>query len=247
MSTTDASEVAQASPVSAPTPAPVDFKVYRPPHSASGTPRDVPDAYFTPSAADLRAAQASLSARTQALVNAPLRTQAMRDDENKKRLARWPNTTIRVRFSDRTQLEKAFPSTSKIRAVYAFVRGSLREDVKPIKFVLYQTPPPRELKVSDPKVRDLSLLELQLAPSSVLHLKFENDELNHVSVQAPLDPAILARAEDLPLPPQFEDSPGPSRSEPAKSSAKSSKASTSSSSTLSGTKVPKWLKLGPNK
>lgn len=45
-------------------------------------------------------------------------------------------TTIRVRFSDRTQLEKAFPSTSKIRAVYAFVRGSLREDVKPIKFVL---------------------------------------------------------------------------------------------------------------
>ena len=105
-------------------------------------------------------------------------------------------TTIRVRFSDRTQLEKAFPSTSKIRAVYAFVRGSLREDVKPIKFVLCesaprgplrvilnlgttdQTPPPRELKVSDPKVRDLSLLELQLAPSSVLHLKFENDELN---------------------------------------------------------------------
>lgn len=107
-------------------------------------------------------------------------------------------TTIRVRFSDRTQLEKAFPSTSKIRAVYAFVRGTLREDVKPIKFVLCefappgplrvvlnlvttdQTPPPRELKVSDPKVRDLSLLELQLAPSSVLHLKFENDELNRM-------------------------------------------------------------------
>ena len=45
-------------------------------------------------------------------------------------------TTIRVRFADRTQLEKAFPSSSKIRAVYAFVRDSLREDVKPIKFVL---------------------------------------------------------------------------------------------------------------
>lgn len=51
-------------------------------------------------------------------------------------------TTIRVKFADRTLLEKTFPSTDKIRSVYAFVRGSLREDVKPIKFVLceYSTP-----------------------------------------------------------------------------------------------------------
>ena len=103
-------------------------------------------------------------------------------------------TTIRVRFPDRTQLEKTFLSTEKIRAVYAFVRGTLRDDVKPIKFVLCepnlvrgcryltlptdQTPPKRELKVSDPKVRDQTLFELQLAPSSVLHLKFEDDTLN---------------------------------------------------------------------
>ena len=45
-------------------------------------------------------------------------------------------TTIRVRFSDRTQLEKKFPSTDKIRSVYSFVRSSLRDDVKPIKFIL---------------------------------------------------------------------------------------------------------------
>jgi hypothetical protein len=45
-------------------------------------------------------------------------------------------TTIRVKFSDRTQLEKTFPSTNKIRSVYAFVRSSLREDVRPIKFIL---------------------------------------------------------------------------------------------------------------
>lgn len=41
-----------------------------------------------------------------------------------------------------------------------------------------QTPPKRELKVSDPNVRDLSLAELQLAPSSVLLLQFEKAELN---------------------------------------------------------------------
>ena len=45
-----------------------------------------------------------------------------------------------MRFPDRTQLEKAFPSRSKIRAVYAFVRDCLRDDVKPIKFVLCAFP-----------------------------------------------------------------------------------------------------------
>ena len=41
-----------------------------------------------------------------------------------------------MRFLDLTQLEQTFPSSSKIRAVYAFVRDCLREDVKPIKFIL---------------------------------------------------------------------------------------------------------------
>ena len=45
-------------------------------------------------------------------------------------------TRIRVKFPDRTQLEKVFPSTDKIKSVYAFTRNSLREDVKPIKFIL---------------------------------------------------------------------------------------------------------------
>jgi hypothetical protein len=48
----------------------------------------------------------------------------------------YTQTTIRVRFSDRTQLEKMFPSTDKIRSVYAFVRSSLRDDVRSIKFIL---------------------------------------------------------------------------------------------------------------
>ena len=47
-----------------------------------------------------------------------------------------PQTNIRIKFTDRTQLEKSFPSTNKIRTVYAFVRSCLREDVKPIKFIL---------------------------------------------------------------------------------------------------------------
>jgi hypothetical protein len=39
-------------------------------------------------------------------------------------------------------------------------------------------PPPRDLKVSDPDVRDLTLTELGLAPSSVLLLRFVDDALN---------------------------------------------------------------------
>lgn len=51
-----------------------------------------------------------------------------------------PQTTIRVKFSDRSQLEKTFQSTDKIKSVYAFVRNSLREDVQSIKFVLCAFP-----------------------------------------------------------------------------------------------------------
>lgn len=45
-------------------------------------------------------------------------------------------------------------------------------------YYLDQTPPPRELKVSDPKVRDLSLFQLQLVPTAVLYVKFLDESLN---------------------------------------------------------------------
>ncbi|OBZ72626.1 Tether containing UBX domain for GLUT4 [Grifola frondosa] len=221
---TSATQQANPSPQPQEPPA---FRFYRPPRSALNTPHELPDSYFTPTTADLKAAQASLSARAQALANAPLRTQAMRDADEKAKRARWPHTTIRVKFSDRSQLEKT----------------SLREDVKPIKFVLYQTPPKREFKVSDPEVRDLSLVDLQLAPSSVLMLKFEDDALNHSGVSAPLDPSVLAKAEDLPVPPDFDEGVATSGS----SSSASPATSSGPSIVPKEVKVPKWLKLGGKK
>lgn len=153
---------------------PSDFKVYKAPASSSGSLRasmglglslsphscpesevgELPESYFIPSAADLKAAQATLTARTQTLVNAPFQLRATREATERAKRDRWPNvglrlcladgaemlrfiqTTIRVRFSDRTQLEKTFSSSDKIRSVYAFVRSSLRDGVKPIKFIL---------------------------------------------------------------------------------------------------------------
>ncbi|KAG8213165.1 hypothetical protein J3R82DRAFT_11574, partial [Butyriboletus roseoflavus] len=223
------------------TPLPVepsDFKVYKAPASSSGTLLgELPESYFTPTAADIKAAQATLSARTQALINAPLQLRATREAAESAKRDRWPNTTIRVRFSDRTQLEKTFPSLDKIRSVYAFVRSSLRDDVKPIKFILYQSPPKRDLKVSDPKVRDLSLAELHLAPSSVLLLRFEHESLNRSDVPAPLLSTITAQATELPQPPTF----GESETVPK------SKTSSSPSTRSEQKKIPKWFKAGLSK
>ncbi|TFY52215.1 hypothetical protein EVG20_g10651 [Dentipellis fragilis] len=224
------------------TPDPASYKVYKPPRTGHNSPRELPDDYFTPSAADLKAAQAALSARTQALTNAPFQARAVRETDEKAKRERWPETTIRIRFTDRMQLEKTFPSADKIRSVYAFVRNSLREDAKPSKFILYQ-PPKRDLKVSDPAVRDLSLAELQLAPSSVLLVRFLDESMNHPDYPAPLAESVIEHAEDLPTPPDFDN---PNQQQPA------SKPSTSSSSKPSTTatgekKIPKWLKLAGGK
>jgi tether containing UBX domain for GLUT4 len=157
--------------------------------------------------------------------------------------------------------------------VYAFVRECLRDDVKPIKFILCalslpplesqaysrsqdQSPPKRDLKVSDPAVRDLSLADLKLAPASMLLLRFEDESLNRTAVYdghsgtrltvpaadvdspAPLLPSILSHATELPVPRE----PAPQTS--GKAQASSSKPSTSSSGPKGEVKVPKWLKLG---
>jgi len=215
------------------------FKLYKPasPQMKATPPEDLPDIYFTPTAADIMDAQATLAARAQALVNAPLQIRSQREAAEKSKRDRWPNTTIRIRFTDRTQLEKTFPSTDKIRSVYAFVRSSLRDDVKPVKFILYQ-PPNRDLKVSDLRVRDLTLTELHLTPSSVLLLRFEDDSLNSTDVPAPLLPSIMSQATELPSPPSFHSD----LSQQAVSSSKQSVPLLPDEK-----KIRKWLKIGLKK
>lgn len=53
-------------------------------------PAHLPDEYFIPTPTDLKAAQATLSARTQALTNAPLQLRAVREAESKAKRDRWP-------------------------------------------------------------------------------------------------------------------------------------------------------------
>ncbi|KIM64255.1 hypothetical protein SCLCIDRAFT_15272 [Scleroderma citrinum Foug A] len=217
---------------------PSEFKIYRPPTSAVVPQlRELPESFFTPTTDEIKVSQATLASRAQALNNAPLQLRATRQAAEKAKKDRWPNTTIRIRFSDRTQLEKVFSSSDRIQSVYTFVCASLRDDLKFSNFILYQSPPKREFKLSDPKVRGLTLAELQLAPSSVLLVRFEDDLLNRTGVPAPLLPSIVAQAIELPTPPTFEDSTKSQQSTPSKAKTGSDKEK----------KVPKWFKTGRSK
>jgi hypothetical protein len=53
----------------------------------------IPDDYYNPTTADLRKAQATLTARTQALTNAPLQTRAMRASVERTKKERWPSVS----------------------------------------------------------------------------------------------------------------------------------------------------------
>ena len=95
-------------------PLPTDFNVYKPSNVSVAarkyTPRNggiinvlsfiesYPDEYFTPTAAELKEAQATLSARTQALVNAPLQLRATREAAEKAKRDRWPQVRLTTAY-----------------------------------------------------------------------------------------------------------------------------------------------------
>ncbi|KAF5341981.1 hypothetical protein D9611_001681 [Ephemerocybe angulata] len=219
----------------------VEFKVYRPPTALDAPPPPtLSDDYFTPTTADIRSRQAELQARRVALTDRPLELKATREVAEKARRERWPETRIRVKFPDQTMLERKFPSTDKIRSVYAFVRACLTDEAKPIKFILYQSPPKRDLKVSDPNVRDQTLYDLHLTPSSVLLLRFEDESMNHDQAPAPLLPSILEQAIDIPVPPAAPAEP----TSPPKPSTPAAPSAGSRNNDGGEKKIPKWLKLG---
>ncbi|EJD06679.1 uncharacterized protein FOMMEDRAFT_102540 [Fomitiporia mediterranea MF3/22] len=176
-----------------------EFVYYRPSQPRVAKFEDLPPDFLEPTADDLKSAQALLASRSRSYQDAPLLTENLRNRRDEELLQKRPTATIRIRFADRSMLEKTFPSTSQIKPVYAFVRGCLRGDAKAYKFVLFE-PPRRDLKVSDPKVKEKTLLELNLAPRSMLHFRFLEDDikLDQSNGPPPLLPEILTRATDLP-------------------------------------------------
>ncbi|KAG8915296.1 hypothetical protein FRC01_003715 [Tulasnella sp. 417] len=132
-----------------------DYKVWNPPGGPAGTPASLPDSYFEPTAAELQSAYQSQSRLVDKLANAPLKTEAIRQKEAKEKLARWPETRIRVKFPNQLQVERAFPSKNTIKSVYAFVRNCLTDEAKPNKFILCSTTIPPLLPEILAKAEDL--------------------------------------------------------------------------------------------
>ena len=62
--------------------------------NAQLTAADLPPQYFEPTANDLRATQASLSARAAALRDAPLLTQKLREEKQKEKIGRFPVVSV---------------------------------------------------------------------------------------------------------------------------------------------------------
>lgn len=221
-----------------------DIKVWRPSADARPPPRpELPDKYFVPTAAEAQRAFSGQVATREKLTDAPMLTKSLRDREamakKNERYSRFPITRVRIRFSNRTMLEGAFQSQCTMKVVYAFVKASLVEDVRSQAFVLYQTPPRREFKLTDPSIGSKTLLELQLTPSSLFYIKFTDEALNQTQRVPPLLPDLLAQAQDLPPPPNLDQD---SSSNPNAVTNAIDKGKQKLDDVLkSGAKAPKWL------
>lgn len=232
-----------------------EYRYYAAPSSSSQGPSalsrsllDLPESYFSPTPSELQHAHHSHVKRTHDLVDRPLLTQKLRDQQlrqhERDRAQRWPLTRIRVRWPDRSLLEGVFPSSDKLVHLYEFVRLALADDVRDCPFVLCafpislllswvhgdrvsnlgttssraradQSPPRTEYRRSAPHLKGKSLLDLHLAPSSALYLKFEPspslgfpparvDALNDPARGPPLVEALRSAVAVLPPPLTFD-------------------------------------------
>lgn len=178
---------------------------------------------------------------------------------------------MRIKFPNQVILEKSFQSTDDIKAVYQFIRGSLIEDALSDKFILCEDltparssaspifcfhpdqPPKRELKVSDPDVKPKTLAQLDLAPSSMLLIRFQTDTYNGMVPVVCFGPSADHSLKDPtrppPLLPQLLEQSVPLPT-PGGEKEKGTSSTTSKLKPLTSSlekKVPKWLRLGQKK
>ncbi|BEJ12649.1 hypothetical protein CspHIS471_0211090 [Cutaneotrichosporon sp. HIS471] len=138
---------ASAAPPDASTSVPVasssNVQVFRP-ADASSKPAEPDASFYEPTISDVQNYHSMILGRSKQLNEAPLLTAKHRDAERaaaeKRKAEKWPNATIRIKFSDGTQIQSVFPSSSAIQPVYAFVRESLSPDVATKPFTFYQPP-----------------------------------------------------------------------------------------------------------
>ncbi|GAA5842876.1 hypothetical protein JCM9279_004016 [Rhodotorula babjevae] len=196
---------------------PFAYRYYAPSSSALDSATrsflDLPESYFQPLPSEIHTAHASSVKRREDLVDRPLLTQKLRDqnqrDHDRDKARRWPHTRIRIRWADRSLLEGVLPSTDKVVHLYEFVRIALKPEARDVPFVLYQTPPRTEYRRGAPHLKGKTLIDLDFTPSSAFYIKFEGpsplvDALNDAQNAPPLVAELLDALAELPAPPTFD-------------------------------------------
>ncbi|GMK59157.1 hypothetical protein CspeluHIS016_0701720 [Cutaneotrichosporon spelunceum] len=124
-------------------PSSANVQVFRPADESS-KPAEPDASFYEPTISDVQNYHSMIMGRSKQLNEAPLLTAKHRDAEReaaeKRKAEKWPNATIRVKFSDGTQIQSVFPSSSPIQPVYAFVRESLSSVAASKPFTFYQPP-----------------------------------------------------------------------------------------------------------
>ncbi|WVN90188.1 uncharacterized protein L203_105424 [Cryptococcus depauperatus CBS 7841] len=120
-------------------------KIYNPIESSSiHQETDLSETFFEPTLSDVRSHHASIVQRNKQLNEAPLLTVKYREEERERKerikKEKWPETTVRIKFSDGTIVQSVFSSSARIQPVYAFVRSCLSDEAQSKPFVLWQPP-----------------------------------------------------------------------------------------------------------
>jgi len=123
-----------------------------------------PPEFYELSSEEIKAHLKSIQHRKKREENAPLKTSAMRQKEEKELMNKHPKTMIRIKFPDRYQLQIVFWTTETIQTLYEILNSHLQTEKD---FYLYTTPPLRKLS-------DLSqtFWNAKLTPASVVYISF---------------------------------------------------------------------------
>lgn len=215
-----------------------DLRVFRPTDIPFDPRRvELPEDFYSPTTADVKASHESLNSLTKALEEAPLMTTKMRNAQQAEKMSRFRKVLIRIRFPDRVSLQGTFAPKDEVREIAKFVKAALRDPAN-VRYHLFVTPPKTVLK--DPKA---TLWSLGLVPAALIHVNIERGPSSSAEL---LRDDVLSRLEDTPAPVGAVHS---STAPPVKPESSSTKAEDDgrAAGPSSGYKAlkmsaPKWLK-----
>jgi hypothetical protein len=105
----------------------------------------------------------------------------------KKFLNFFFQTKLKIKFPDRYYIKMEFNSKEKTNLVISFVKNFILKAEYSQEFYLYTSPPPTKL------VNNVNFAELQMIPSAVLHLGFQNKNF----LKIPFKELVLPNIVDL--------------------------------------------------